>query len=278
MVAEACNCGRRQAREFIREGRVFVDGGLLAGGRRLRTGQEVRVIGRSPAPIGRPESAVRVVRRARGLIVLAKPAGLHSVAGRSGGSVADWLAALDKGQRRIGSPREAGLVHRLDQDTSGILLAATTDFSFDAWRSAFSSHRVEKHYLALVDGLIDRRLEIDTALARRRTRVVPAKRRDRPLAARSEIEPLDSGSAWTLVLAKTRSGAPHQIRAHLAWAGHPLIGDRLYGGPPAPAGTRCGHLLHALRLRQEPQLDVTAAVADDFVAAYAKLQRRLGEG
>ncbi|RMF19661.1 MAG: RNA pseudouridine synthase [Deltaproteobacteria bacterium] len=152
-----------------------------------------------------------------------------------------------------------------------MLLAASSDGDYGQARSWIARGRLEKWYLALVTGELRSPRTIDIALARRRSRVVAARRRDRPLPARTDVRPLDVGRGWSLVEAYSRSGAPHQIRVHLSLIGHPLIGDRVYGGPPARA--RPGQLLHALRVRLADAADVCAPIPADFIAAYALLRK-----
>jgi 23S rRNA-/tRNA-specific pseudouridylate synthase len=138
----------------------------------------------------------------------------------------------------------------------------------------FRRRQVTKTYLALVEGGIDSSFTIDLPLARRGARVVAAGPNDRALAASTRIRSLDGSADWSLVEATTKSGVAHQIRAHLALAGHPIIGDRKYGGQLAPPDTRDGHLLHALRVILPDLLDVAAPISADFVRAYARLATR----
>ena len=163
-------------------------------------------------------------------------------------------------------------MQRLDRDTSGVLLAAASDEHYRTARALIAERRLEKWYLALVAGELHAPRRIDIALARRHSRVVAARRHDRPLPAQTAVRPVEVGCGWSLVEAYSCSGAPHQVRVHLSLIGHPLIGDRTYGGPPAVA--REGHLLHAMRVRLADFADVSAPVPEDFLTAYARLKRR----
>jgi 23S rRNA-/tRNA-specific pseudouridylate synthase len=213
-----------------------------------------------------------VVWTGGGLVALAKPAGLHSVRGRSGATVASYVAARFPAATTTGQyAADGGLVHRLDRDTSGVLLAATDSETYQRVRAMFRRRQVTKTYLALVEGAVESRFTIDLALARRRARVVAAGPSDRALPATTRVQPLDGSATWSLVAATTKSGVAHQIRAHLALAGHPIIGDRKYGGQIAPPDTRDGQLLHALRVTLPDLIDVAAPIPADFARAYARL-------
>jgi 23S rRNA pseudouridine1911/1915/1917 synthase len=263
---------------LIREGCVFVDDAPARTAASVERGRTVRVL---PLPL--EEAAVRgadadlvprVLWQSAELIVLDKPAGLHTHAGRSGRSVAAFLANRYPELRAVGVARvEAGLVHRLDRDTSGVVLAAPTTQAYAALREAFAAHRVAKDYLALVTGRVERVAEIDVSLARRRTRVVAARRRDRSLDARTVVTPLQSGASWSLVRVAIDTGVTHQVRAHLAMLGHALLGDEKYGGPTAPPGTRTGQLLHAQRIVLDDGRSFAAAAPADFCRALALLRR-----
>ena len=140
-------------------------------------------------------------------------------------------------------------------------------------RADFAAHRVVKHYLALVAGRVHERFEVTDALARRRTRVVRARRRDRAMRATSSVVPLEVSATWSLVEVSIATGVTHQVRAHLALAGYPVIGDRKYGGPGAPAGTRSGQLLHAYRISLDAEHSFTVGAPADFIKALWLLRR-----
>jgi 23S rRNA pseudouridine1911/1915/1917 synthase len=151
-------------------------------------------------------------------------------------------------------PSEGGLVHRLDTDTSGLLLAARTDAAHAMLRAQFAARTVEKGYLALVAGEIHAGGEIALPLfhdPRDPRRMLAASDPEyaelhgaRP--AQTTFAPVERRSGFTLLDVGIATGVMHQIRAHLSFIGHPLAGDDLYGGPPLPGLDR--HFLHAARL------------------------------
>ncbi len=273
MLADALGCGRRQARALLRSGRVRVDGRHCSPGLTVEANALVEIAAEPRAEPEETSEEPKILWQTDDWVALSKPAGMHTHYGRGGNSAAAFL------ERRFGtlaavgdSPEEAGIVHRLDRDTSGVLLAAIARASYQRLRRHFAAHEAEKHYLALVCGRVASAVEIDTPLARRRTRVTRAHRRDRAMVARTRMSALEATDSWSLVTAEMRTGVTHQVRAHLSMLGHPLIGDIKYGGAPAPPGTRTGHLLHALRIRIDCVADLSAAPPQDFLAAYARLR------
>jgi len=252
-LARALGLGRRGAARLA--GRARLNGRRAAKGARVAAGDMV-TLDPPPPPERSREQRDLVARSTRDLLVLEKPAGLPSlsIAGDGGESLAAWIASRHPECARIGRPGESGLVHRLDTDTSGLILAARHREAYDALREQFRRHEVEKTYLALVSGAISGPLTLDAPIGRhpkshRRMRLVPPSRagdRYESHPAVSIVAPEAALAGATLVRVRARTGVRHQVRVHLAAAGHPLLGDRLYGGPPC-AGTE-GHLLHAAAL------------------------------
>jgi 23S rRNA-/tRNA-specific pseudouridylate synthase len=153
------------------------------------------------------------------------------------------------------------------------LLAAFSTVAYETLRAEFAARAIAKHYWAIVSGCVSGVLSIDRPLARRTTRVVPARRGDRAYPAVSRVTPLESTPDWSLVEVEMRTGVTHQVRAHMAFAGHPLVGDAKYGGPAAPAGTRDGQLLHARSILLPDGRSFSAAAPEDFVRALYRLRR-----
>jgi len=258
-VATALSIGRRAAVRLVERARV--NGHRAQKGQRLRSGDVVcvpREEAPDPASVPRPE----VVRMTSEVLVLAKPAGLPSVAlrGAAGDSLAARIAAHFPECASVGGAGESGLVHRLDTGTSGLLLAARGDAAYASLRAQFRAHAVRKEYLALVAGELRAPLQLDTPIgqhhaSKRRMRAVAHEDHDQRYAsrpARTDVRPERLLTGATLVRATTSSGARHQIRVHLASAGHPLLGDPLYGdGALTRAGAVVGtggFLLHACRI------------------------------
>jgi 23S rRNA pseudouridine1911/1915/1917 synthase len=249
-LATALGVGRRAAARMA--GQVLVNGHRCGKGARIAAGDEVSLD--RPAPLDDDlEGRDLAIRIGRDLIVLDKPAGLATTAvrGRAGPSVAAWLAARPPECVGVGRPGESGLVHRLDTATSGLVLAARNAAAYEILREQFHRHEIEKTYVALVHGRVDRRLTLDDAIgqhpkSRRRMRIAPpppAGDRYSSQPALSVVEPMRALATATLVRVRTRTGVRHQVRVHLASVGHPLLGDVLDGGEPIADVD--GHLLHA---------------------------------
>ncbi len=261
---------RRTIKALIDDGKVRVNGARARAGRILSSGETVEVRARPPAKedlraTPDPSAQLDVIHEDALLVAFVKPAGIPSYPLKAGelGTAASALVARYPECRTVGDdPREAGLVHRLDGDTSGVLVAARTQDAWQKLREAFRQHQVKKRYYALcapdpeigpaLTGEIRFPIAHDTA-DRRRVVVCmddesAVKRAAQPARTRYQIERTLGDLAW--VGAESDTGRMHQIRAHLAAIGLPLAGDPLYGdkAPPSPLGRL---ILHAAELELE---------------------------
>lgn len=187
-----------------------------------------------------------------GLLVVDKPAGVPVIPGRSAEGPLPLLQQLEAQLRR-----KIWVIHRLDRDTSGVLLFATDAQLHRAASMAFEEGTVHKRYLALVRGEGFRAQELSAPLVpARRSRVRVAREGEEGKPARTRFRPLEVLAGATLVEAEPLTGRTHQIRVHLQHLGHPLLVDHQYGvpGPLAlPGGTVLGRTpLHALELALPP--------------------------
>jgi 23S rRNA pseudouridine1911/1915/1917 synthase len=234
---------------------VLVDGRGALKGLRLRPGQQVVVAAaaRSERPLPQPDLDLDVLVVRPELVAIDKPAGraCHPLVPGETDTVANALVARFP-ECAAASPflREAGLVHRLDWSTSGVLLAARDPQSYGRLRGQFSGGQVIKHYLAIVVGEA-RAGRVEASLRTvpgdpRRMEVAPAERQVEGQRAETEFEPLQHSAGYTLLHLRCRTGRRHQVRVHMAHLGHPLLNDRVYGGPSFP-GTP-GAFLHASRV------------------------------
>jgi len=257
LVASHLQVTVMEARRLIERGKVRTSSGKRSKGTPMPLGARILVdaepvtegsrrVGASYAPVAE-EGELAIVHADDELVVVDKPAGMptHPLSPGERGTAANRLVRLHPQCARASTdPRDGGFVHRLDAPTSGVLVAARTLASYEALRSAFTAHRVEKTYWALVEGVLDDAITIDARLATRggRARVDAA-----GLEALTRVRPIVTGDAYTLVEAKTSTGRLHQIRAHLAHVGHPLVGDGQYGGHVVHAGKPQLHA-HAIAL------------------------------
>jgi 23S rRNA pseudouridine1911/1915/1917 synthase len=255
MLAAVAEVGSRAAAQRVIEaGAATVDGGVRPKRHRLRVGERVAV---DTAPLDPPPATAEagagvpyeVAHEDDHLIVVDKPAGVvvHPAPGHPTGTLVQALAG-----RAAGGPEpwRPGVVHRLDRETSGLLVVAKSGAVHRDLQALIRQRKMRREYLALVQGRVDARTgTIDAAVGRDRDRrTVVSTRTDRPRTARTHFVRLESLPRTTLVEARLETGRTHQIRAHFAAIGHPVAGDAAYGGE---AGVRLGlarQFLHAARL------------------------------
>jgi 23S rRNA pseudouridine1911/1915/1917 synthase len=243
---------RNRIKAWIDAGDVTVDGAARAPRHRLAGGERLRVA--APAVEADTTHAAEaiplaIVHEDDDIIVVDKPAGLvvHPGAGNRGGTLQNAL--LHHAPALAGVAR-AGIVHRLDKDTSGLLVVARTPQAQTALVRALAARDVHRDYLAIAWGDIDRALTVDAPIARhpvaRTTMAVVEGGR----AARTHVAPRERYAVATLVQCTLETGRTHQIRVHLAAIRHPIVGDAAYGRvrdvPGVPPMRR--QALHAWRL------------------------------
>jgi 23S rRNA pseudouridine1911/1915/1917 synthase len=242
---------RREAKELFDAGRVRVDGRRVKKGDRVRRGQVLEV--EAPASPIAPdaEQPLLVLFESADFVIVDKPAGLPTapLSRSDGRSLAAALLSRYPEMAGVGfREREPGLVHRLDTETSGVVLAARHPGAFEAARAAFDSHGFEKRYLAITErglpeqGVVDTWLGPDAADPRR-VRVWSEMPDGYAKRCESRYRVVQVGARFALVELAVERAFRHQIRAHLAHLGFPIAGDAVYGGPTAPElGRR--HALH----------------------------------
>jgi 23S rRNA pseudouridine1911/1915/1917 synthase len=263
---------RTDAAGLIDAGAVRVDGAPRAKGHRLRGGERVAVAERpvDEAPRARaPE--FRVAWANDDLLVIDKPPGLvvHPAAGHRSVTLVEALARDAEGQW------EPLAVHRLDRDTSGLMLVAKRPAIRDELQALIQARRVAREYLALAEGRLGSRTgTIEAPIgrdARDRTRMTVGGERAREARTHFEVERfLDE---YTLVRARLETGRTHQIRAHFAAIGHPLVGDRAYGGRRALGLDR--QFLHSARIAfaysgEQGGVEVWSELPVDLAAALER--------
>lgn len=265
---------RRRLLELFATGRVRVNGRRAAKGDRVQAGGEVTVeggVGTGGAQAD-PDIPLTLLLERDDLVIVDKPAGQPSapLSPEEHGTLANGLLGRYPEMRAVGyGPLEPGLVHRLDNLTSGIVIAARSGLAFERLRSALRRGLIAKRYLAVVrseglaeGGVIDAAIAPDRGDARR-VMVCgrePLPRTARP--ARTEWRVVTRGPQWSLIEVSVSRAVRHQVRAHLAHVDRPLAGDLVYGGEQiSTLGNR--HALHASYVRWMgdevvPPFEVTA--------------------
>jgi len=285
---------RTRIQRWIEEGAVRVNG-LAARARDLVAGGETAFVeARLPPETGvaAEKLPLDIVHEDAALIVLNKAPGVvvHPGAGNREHTLQNALLAHDAKLKRV--PR-AGLVHRIDKDTSGLLVVARTLEAQTALAAALAAHEVEREYLALCTGVMTGGGTVDQPIGRHRTQRIKMAVRSDGRAAVTHYRIEKRYRAHTLARVRLETGRTHQIRVHLAHAGYPIVGDPVYGGrrrlpagaSPALTTALAGfkrQALHAERLsfvhpRSGKSVSFNAPLPDDFAELLGVLARDAAE-
>lgn len=237
VIATVTGWSRADVQGLVAEGLVTVDGTTVAKSRRVDAGALIEVTG-EPRPDQPPEpEPVDLVIRYEDdeVVVVAKPAGLvvHPGAGHEHGTMVHGLLARYPGIAAVGDRFRPGIVHRLDRDTSGLVMVARTPRAYEALVAQLSERSVERRYQALVWGhLSSPRGLIDAPIGRSQTRRTRMAVRTSGREARTGYEVVRTFAEpeCSMLECRLETGRTHQIRVHLAAIGHPVVGDATYGG------------------------------------------------
>ena len=234
LAAHIESWSRARLQRLIEDADVLVNACAVKPSYKLRANDEIEVeLVPPPSATFAPESIpIEIIYEDEDLIVVNKPAGMivHPAAGVASGTLANALAFHFQELSTSGGAVRPGIVHRLDKGTSGLLVVAKTESAHEHLADQFRAREVFKAYLALVHGRVEKGGEIDQPIARdprNRTRMAVV-RGGRPALSIYKIN--RRFDRFTLLDVELKTGRTHQIRVHLSWLNHPVVGDEVYGG------------------------------------------------
>ena len=293
-LSQAFDISRSAAERLLENGAVTVTGGEASKKYRLKGGEQISLALPDPTPAeAMPEDIpLDIVYEDEDIIVINKPQGMvvHPAAGNESGTLVNALLHHCKGSLSgVGGVERPGIVHRIDKDTSGLLVVAKNDFSHQHLSDQLKVHDVARVYLALtVGGLREDRGTVNAPLDRHPTdrKKMAICRTGHGREAITHYEVLERFGGFTLVQCRLETGRTHQIRVHMASLGHPLLGDPVYGG----SGTRFeanhrkyfhGQCLHATALslthpRTGERMTFRAPLPADFERVLTLLREACG--
>jgi len=272
---------RRVAQELVARGMVRINGRRSKKSEVVGAEDRVEVAAADRRAAIEPNAglALEVLHQDAAVIVVNKPGGVpcHPLHAGERDTVMNAVVARFPETATVGEkPLEGGLVHRLDNGTSGALLIARNRGAFEKLRDAIRAGRIARRYEALVAGSLERKTQIDTPIAhhpknaRKMVAGDPASANPKHAgrAAATLAEPIRRVGEFTLLSVAPKTGSRHQIRLHLAGLGHPIVGDTLYGGPSSEALAHGRFWLHLCDIAFDSpavgHLKVTAPVPPDL--------------
>jgi 23S rRNA pseudouridine1911/1915/1917 synthase len=229
---------RSQVKRLVEEGRVLLQGGAAKAGEKLKGGETLTVEIPEPAPAEALPEAIplAILYEDRHLIVVDKPAGLvvHPAPGHQGGTLVNALLHHCRDLAGIGGELRPGIVHRLDKETSGVMVAAKDEPTLGALARQFKAHTLTRRYLALVHGVVQKdEGTVDRPIGRHpteRKKMSSAARAGRRAVTHWRVLRRYDRDRLTLVELTLETGRTHQIRVHFSELNLPIVGDPVYGG------------------------------------------------
>ena len=251
LVQQLSAVSRSRVQLLLHQGSVLIDGKPGKASRKLRSGEDISIMGEpQPPPLRAMAEAIplEIVYEDADLAVVNKPAGMMVHAGsgatddaRNRGTLVNALLHHLQQLSSASGPLRPGIVHRLDKQTSGLIIVAKNDAAHARLSSMFARRQVRKLYIALVQGeLAEERGTVNASISRdsiRRTRMTTRREGGRSAVSHWQVLRRIHGpyGHFTLVSVRIETGRTHQIRVHMASMGHPVVGDTLYGAPAAIA-------------------------------------------
>jgi len=278
LAANVPGLSRSRLQNLVETGMVELSGrNILKPGKKLSTGEKITLSIPRPEPLDlSPEDIpLDILFEDRHLIVINKPPGMvvHPGAGNTSGTLVHALLARCQDLSGIGGKLRPGIVHRLDKDTSGIMVAAKTDQAHTVLTEMFKKRLLKKKYTALIQGQMpDSSGVISLPIGRhpqRRTRMSVNFRNGRESVTGYKVVK-NLGSHQMLDL-RLHTGRTHQIRVHLSHLGHPLLGDKAYGGPAIIRAANGEQLVIGRQMLHSGHLEFIHPVSNETVSLHAPL-------
>lgn len=290
-LASKVEVSRARVQKAIREGEVMVGGMIvLDPDYEVSIGSEVSLPEFPADTMKASDVALEIVFQNDDLAVIEKPAGMvvHPGAGNTEDTLANALLKYFPGIEKVGEPHRPGIVHRLDEDTSGLIVIAKTEEAYEFLKKTFQDRNVQKEYLALVHGFVEKNhgmidLPIAKAPSRRKMKIGEGKdalteyfviSQSPEDASASTADGLDQ---YTLLRVKLHTGRTHQIRLHMQAIGYPLVGDQTYGGTFKKLDQELinRQFLHAYRLKFQlldgSMIELISPLPNDLKEVLTKL-------
>jgi 23S rRNA pseudouridine1911/1915/1917 synthase len=291
LAHELTELSRSQCQRLISDGMVTVDGKTTKASQRLKGGERIEVIipKIAESEIIAQQIPLDIRYEDKDIVIVNKPAGMvvHPSLGHESGTMVNALLAHSPDIAGIGGERRPGIVHRLDKETSGLVVVAKNDHSLRHLQEQFKQREVKKMYLALVEGSIaPGEMRIDAPIGRdpryrKKMAVIPAGSSARSREAVTFVSVIErycdsENGEYTLVSCRPVTGRTHQIRVHLSYASYPIVGDKVYGHRKQRILTG-RHFLHAAELSiKHPsdgsELSVQAPLPQELEDALKALQ------
>lgn len=285
LVSRLAPLSRTKSQKLIEEGLVLVNGvACLDKSRRLLPDDQVTVTLPDPEPyLAKPEPIpLEIIYEDADLLVINKPRGMviHPAPGHRQGTLVNALLHYCSRLSGLGGVNRPGIVHRLDKDTTGLLIVAKSDFAHQGLAEQLKDRRLRREYLALVQGAVSPRTgSIDAPIGRhpvhrKKMAVVPGGR-----VAVTRYRVIGILGRFTLVRVSLETGRTHQVRVHMAFLGHPVAGDPVYSRAAAPPPLSRGQALHACRIafthpRTGNLMEFAAPLPSDFRETLRYLRKQ----
>ena len=277
------NISRTRAAELVRNGLVLINGAVKKAKYKPQVGDEIEISVPEVAALEiiSEDLNLDIIYEDSSIAIVNKPSGMvvHPSLGHSNGTLVNGLMHAIKDLSGINGERRPGIVHRIDKDTSGILMVAKNDKAHESIVTQFKEKTVKREYVALVHGVIDHDLgKVDAPIGRDpKDRI----RYDVVLGGKESVthfEVLQRFTQYTLVKCRLETGRTHQIRVHMRYIGHPLVGDSLYG-PRKTQVSNFGQFLHAKSIGfDHPETDVflefEAEMPEEFITFLNELEKK----